>query len=255
MKKNKINALMLCCVMSLSMTFYSCDIVDDILEDVEENTDVPEPNINNGLVYYSTFDDGSAINVLSGADLNGVFVNNPDIITDTPNGKGKAVLINSLKNQWMTIPGDPLHKQYENFAISFWIKDFSVGNIILALDNGKIVGPTISANGDNFFNVEIQHSLLKDVEFGGYSYNAIQDGKWHQVAVNAVTTDDERYMELYVDGRKVDMAKFYAFNVYLQKFQIGSDSAGVSIFKFDNIRFYNRSLTSEEAKMIYDTEK
>ena len=51
------------------------------------------------------------------------------------------------------------------------------------------------------------------------------------------------------------MAKFYAFNVYLQKFQIGSDSAGVSIFKFDNIRFYNRSLTSEEAKMIYDTEK
>lgn len=250
MKNFKIYSVLLCCLISLSMAFYSCDIVEDILED----PDSPKPNINNGLVYYSTFDDGSAINVLSGATLNGVFVNNPDIITDTPNGKGKAVLINSLKNQWMTIPGDPLLKQYENFAISFWIKDFSVGNIILALDNGKIVGPTISANGDNFFNVEIQHSLLKDVEFSGYSYSAIQDGKWHQVVVNAVTTDDAKNMELYVDGRIVDMAKFYAFNVYLQKFQIGSDSDGVSIFKFDNLRFYNRSLTAEDVKMIYDTE-
>lgn len=238
---------MLCCLVALVMSFYSCDIVDDFFED---EIDI---NINDGLIYYATFDDGSANNMIENSSLNGVFVNSPQLLEDTPNGLGKSVFFNSFKKQWMTIPGDPLQGESKNFAMSFWIKNFTTGNIIKGLENGTEVALSFEAESDGFFSFRTRDSFSQNglYQFKGYMYSQLQDEKWHMLTVCSEFLDNDYKLILYVDGIFVDVMSRDRYWMAPLKVQIG----GSNNFYFDNLRFYNRSLTADEVKKIYDVER
>ncbi len=71
--------------------------------------------------------------------------------------------------------------------------------------------------------------------------------------------------QLYIDGKLIDTTdgNFRAGNDNTEatKIQIGGDGEGAygnltfSSFKIDNIRFYDRALSGQEIKAIYDYEK
>ena len=244
----------LCCLISLVTSFSSCDIVEDLIGVEDDNS--PAINIDNGLVYYTTFDDGSAKNVIENSSLNGVFVNSPNLVDDTPDGNGKAVFFNSIKGQWMTIPGDPLQGESKNFAMSFWIKNFTTGNIIAGLENETLVALSLTAESDGYFSFRTRDLTYGVYKFTGYKYAGLQNEQWHMLTVCSESSEDGLKLSLYVDGTFVDVLGRDRYWTSPLKVQVGgNNSEGSSNFYFDNLRVYNRSLTADEVKRIYDVER
>lgn len=254
MKSLKENLFLLCCVISFPIAFCSCEIWAEFLEDGE--ADAAQTNINDGLVYYSTFDDGTSKNVLSNASLNGVFVNSPKLIDDTPNGIGKAVALNGFKDEGVLIPGNPVGNT-KNYAMSMWIKDFSSGCIVHGVDDrNRYTTLSFIANAENRF--EFCSSYYTEHVFSNYDYTLVQNGIWHMLTINIIydAKERDRQVQLYVDGVLVEIAVGHerTDDDFPVKVRIGGGNDIVNNFKFDNLRFYNRSLTAEEVKAIYDIE-
>jgi hypothetical protein len=80
-----------------------------------DNTERPpvinaEDAIKNGLIAHYTFEDGTGTNKADDY-YHGILISSPDIITDTPNGKGKAIFFRASEKQYMNIAGNPFENQ------------------------------------------------------------------------------------------------------------------------------------------------
>lgn len=248
---------------------YSSEIEITTLSDEDEGgADGGGTNIivvRSGLKVYYTFDDGDCSDATDN-EVDGMGVGNPSFITDTPNGKGKAVHINGIKEQLINIPYN-IFKGMDRFSISIWIKDFSTGSIIsgirtssyshdqkpkLYMNNSKVC---FDANGTNYG--------VDSYSFSSYDYSSIQSGEWHHLVV---MYDHEDYntssgiASLYVDGVLVDnMNTYWNDPDRISKVHIGGNGNGTfpsySTFKIDNVRIYDRCLSKKEVKEIYESEK
>ena len=211
-------------------------------------------SVTQGLMLYLTFDDGvvkdESINEVETIPIGGELT----FLADTPNGTGKSLFLNGIKGQYISIPY-ALFDGLNNYSISFWAKDFGMGSFVSALNvNGKQYA---SYNRPKVF-IDSNSKIIFDT-FGraveGYSTGTpfsypltnIQSGQWHHICV---TLDIPSYRNankcLYIDGAYVDT-------------MVGGDAEGgysVSMTtKIDNIRFYNRTLSKEEVKTIFQSEK
>lgn len=248
-------SIIVMCSIVLSLFTQSCDSIEELFENFD---------INEGLVFYSTFDAGSANNIMTeGSPLNGVFVNSPQLIDDTPNGIGKSVLLNGFKEEAILIPGNPIGKS-ENFAMSLWIKDFSAGCIvhgILPTYEDRFTRLSLIANEGKNFVFYSDYVGSCDHEFSNYSYSSIQDGKWHLLTISVKFEKEklDRIVQFYVDGVLIDIASVGTTGAQERhlpiKIKIGSEDDVINNFKVDNFRLYNRSLDPKEVKMIYDFER
>jgi hypothetical protein len=78
--------------------------------------------------------------------------------------------------------------------------------------------------------------------------------KWHHLVVTANNDN----MILYMDGARVDAISHSYTTSSASKMTIGGlyeDTASYMTMKIDNVRFYQRVLSDEEVKEIYDDEK
>lgn len=248
-------SIIVMCSIVLSVFSQSCDSIEDIFEDFD---------INKGLVFYSTFDNETANNTVSnGSPLNGVFVNSPKLIDDTPNGVGKSVLLNGFKEEAILIPGNPIGKS-ENYAMSMWIKDFLAGCIVhgvLPTYEDRYTRLSFIADEHKNFVYYSDYVSHCDHVFTNYNYSSIQDGRWHLLTIN-VNFDKEknnRTIQFYVDGVLIDNASVGTIGTEERhlpiKIKIGSEDDAINNFKVDNFRLYNRTLDPKEVKMIYDFER
>ena len=80
-----------------------------------------------GLMSYYTFDNEDASDATEN-ELDGILINDPSFGDVTANGKGKALHLNGVKGQYMSIPYN-VFKNLKKISASFWIKDFSIGVI------------------------------------------------------------------------------------------------------------------------------
>jgi hypothetical protein len=226
--------------------------------------------ITDGLIACYTFDDGTAKNTVADA-LHGAFANAPDLIADTPGGRGKAVSLNASKRQLLDIPGNPFANRPE-YAISFWMKDFRDGLIFSAIGeyvNRDLNFPQLVCSGGQFEYYSYE-GWMSDMQVFGYAASGLQDGKWHLLSFTCVNErlNGENYwtVKLYVDGKlaETSIGAYYAssdsrpsriqFGCYGMTHWLYGDVYATSM-KLDNIRFYDRALNANEIRAIYDAER
>lgn len=223
------------------------------------------PALTNGLMGYYNFDNDNA-NDASDSSINGILVNSPEFITDTPNGEGKALSIRTMDGQYLSIPKNPLATSSEKTKVSslsvcFWIKDFGVGQIFSSMNANYLYAcPYFYFKNDAF------NTLISTSGSGYYTYEIpfekgagqFQNGKWHHVAY----VMEDNLHTLYIDGQYYGGVNPSAVNqqyITINAIHFGGNCGfkdrTATNMKLDNIRFYNRSLTITDVKIIYNTEK
>jgi len=216
-----------------------------------------------GLMLYFNFD-SEEVKDMTDNDIEAIVIGDPAYLSDTPDGKGRSLFLNGTKDQYITIPY-ALFDGLDHYSISFWAKDFSSGSFVSALST---YGPSYSylnrpkvylqSTGKLFFDTYGRNVSYQDRVFN-YPFTSLQSGSWHHIAVTleVVASRDAREY-LYVDGKFIDTVNEDTCIQYTNKVQIGGDSEGgypvAMTTKIDNFRIYNRTITKEEVKEIYNSE-
>ena len=215
--------------------------------------------VSSGLISYYTFDQEN-VNDATENELDGNALNSPNYITDTPNGKGKAVHLNWQKGQYINIPYNPF-KGLPNYSIAMWIKDFSIGMVISAIsgDYARSDFPRLISTSSNSFRFYTGYDNYNETEPFSYSTTDLMSSGWHHIAVTCKQTT----RCLYVDGKLVDTNEGYwsassdqgeARSIHIGGDKNGYYNTGITM-KVDNVRFYNITLNKDQIKAIYEGEK
>lgn len=220
-------------------------------------------NITAGLIAYYTFDNENAHDFTENK-FHGSIINSPDFTSATASGKGKAVYLNGIKEQYINIPYNLLKGQ-TSYTISMWVKDINNGVVFTASGSyEEACYPRLVANLDNKFKYNY-NCIWVDVPITfnfSYSYSGIQDGEWHMLTVTCkVVSENKTTIELYIDGVLVDTVNesYVAQHNHTSKIQIGGNLDGeysyYNSMKVDNIRFYSKGLDAKTVSAIYEYEK
>lgn len=210
-----------------------------------------------GLVSYYTFDAGDASDATEN-ELDGVLIKSPSFVEGTVNGKGRALHLNGIKEQYMSIPYN-VFKNLNKLSASFWIKDFSIGVIFSAISSDYVRSdyPRLIATQSGTFRFYTGYDNYDSTPGFVYEYTSIQSSEWHHVAV----TMNGETRTLYIDGVRVDSNKgsVNSGNHESTKILIGGNNEGkydvdCMTMKIDNIRFYQRCLSDSEIEEIYESE-
>ena len=208
--------------------------------------------VTRGLQAYYNFNEGTATDSRNGYD--GV-LNGGSLITDTPNGKGKALFLK--KGESVSIPYAPLDKK-TNYSISLWVKDFGAGCLFKSY-NDYLYAPSLIVTEEMRLKIyTLSHwDYSKTFNFNLSNY---QSDKWTMMTVVIQTegSDDEGTCKLYINGQRADAGTMRTnLNSGAIKMSIGGDYGNISTdpLKVDNIRLYSVALKDDEIQNIYILEK
>ncbi len=203
---------------------------------VEITTPIAPPLVTAGLLAYYTFDNGNCDDYFGEENYCGILQGTgeaPTFTTDIPGVSGKSMKCTKGKYYYLTMAPDQSVNEYTYAA---WVKTKSTGFIYssdynrLALYDNK-VGYYKEYSSSNYFNIDLATILF--------------DGKWHYVVITRKTNG----RKLYIDGRFYKTGHKYSDPGSTAT--IGSDYMG----QMDNLRIYNRALTQEEIKEIYNAKQ
>lgn len=204
-----------------------------------------------GLMAYYTFDNEDASDITENA-LDGTLVNSPSFISETIDGTGKALHINGMKDQYVSIPYN-VFKALAKYSVSLWIKDFSQG-IIFSAEGGNGL-PYLYVRDTQQFMLHNTSAYYYPSEYTfAYDCTSIMSSEWHHIIVSS----NNGAMVLYVDGIKIDSIKASYVVSTATKMTVGGfdhDKSSYTTMKVDNVRFYQRVLSDSEVKEIYEDEK
>jgi len=203
-----------------------------------------------GLMLFYTFDDEKASD-LTENELDGSLMNSPSFISETIDGTGKALHLNGVKEQFVSIPYNVL-KALSKYSVSLWIKDFSQG-IVFSSEGGEDIPYLYVRDNQRFMLYNNYYGYYDNYTFA-YDCTSIMSSAWHHIAVSSY----DGLMTLYVDGTKVDAISANYSTSNSTKMTIGglsNLSSSYMTMKVDNVRFYQRVLSDSEIKEIYNDEK
>ncbi len=205
-----------------------------------------------GLLGYYTFDDNTLKNSylpINHGSFEGMV--EPDFITDTPNGRGKA--LNLLSEQFVNFPQNVL-KGKRAYSVGMWVKDFGTGALFSTL-SGRLNTPSLYVTSDSklkvYYNNYYNSSVLNT------SLESYQSSGWHFIVV---TAQQNKEMTLFIDGTKMDSKAVDNVECDGNKMQIGGNADGTldawaDPMLVDNVRIHSVALTEGEVKAIYNQEK
>ena len=127
-------------------------------------------------------------------------MNDPSFTSETANGKGKALNLNGVKEQYMSIPYN-VFKSLKKYSVSFWVKDFSQGVIFSGIGaSSDFCRPRLYVKDSQRF----EFNTINYYSGGSYQFSydctSIMSSAWHHVVVST----ENGLNTLYVDGAKVD---------------------------------------------------
>ena len=211
-------------------------------------------DVTRGLLSYYTFDDGTPKNeknaMNSGTVMNG---STYSYITDTPNGKGKAL---SLGNrEYVNIPNNVV-LGYSAFSVSMWVKDFGNGPLFVStFSNDNFNGaPRLFVDNSNYFVGDGTSQIFDTSERLNVSAESYWSSGWHMLTA----VYGNRQIAFYIDGALKSLASHYNNTEgYGTKTCIGGKANDIwnSPMKVDNVRVYGVALTASEVSKLYQFEK
>ncbi len=209
---------------------------------------------NEGLVGYWKFDEsgGDVARDSGSGGNNGYLIGNP-IFTD---GKiGNALIFNGA-NQYINF-GNILNIGASNFAVSVWIKTGYSGNqpiIAKSIANNLFGRWWMVLNGDDL-EVGLEFSGKNSITVD-FTTSTLRDGKWHNIIMNV---DRLSLFSLFVDSNlvgSVNVSEYRAddlnqsVDLYIGAYGNPEGNGTYSGYYFngmiDDVRVYNRSLSSED---------
>lgn len=197
-----------------------------------------------GLLAYYTFDNDNANNAYRDND-HGFIIDNATYITDTPNGKGKAISLE--RGNFVNIPSNMLDEK-NSFSICLWLKDFGSGFLFKTdYQWGYEVGgpPTLWINDEGKLDVVYSKYATAHAKISMQTY---QSSGWHMLTVTFDGTSE--IIVVYIDGKKVDSIGTGYIKSEGESMQIG----GTDPMKSDNIRIHSVVLEEKEVAEIYAAE-
>ncbi len=217
----------------------------------DDNTQNGDVAITRSLLAYYTFDNNTPNNSYRTTN-NGTITGEAKYVNDTPNGKGKALSLET--KEYVTIPNN-LVEQKAAFSISMWVKNFGTGPLFTTMSGSYPQAPSIFILSDNkprFYHYGGSYANMS------YSLESIQSSGWHMITYTASYSD--RQVVLYVDGNRVDNKAISDVESRGNKMQIGGNGDGyfdawADPMIVDNVRIHSITLTDNEVKQIYNAEK
>jgi hypothetical protein len=199
--------------------------------------------VTTGLVGYWPFNGkdiaGTTVYDRSGQGHNGTMVSSPLKVA----GKiGQGLSFNGGNYVDIPAPGANFSNGY---TVHLWIKT----------DN--INGAPVSAFSDGYYGIAYYGWDGDLSEWWGYNTDwtyvnvgMLADNQWHAYAC----TYDLSYMTSYRDGVQVQQKPYQNLTIGNSPIQIGKDTRGGSYFSgaVDDVRVYNRALSAEEVKRLYN---
>jgi hypothetical protein len=228
----------------------------------EEDVTPPAPiSTNRGLLAFYSFDENNADD-MTGNNYHGT-LSGGSFITDTPNGKGKAL---SLKaKEFVNIAYNPLADKTAQ-TVSMWIKDFNVGTLLKLQNNQNVYTPTFFIS-ENMKLACYYNYTKSSVCEASTNMNSYQDGQWTMVTLVVSKTGlngngATGTMTFYVNGRRIDSVEKVSVSTKGTAMSIGGlimygsqELYWNSAFKVDNVRIHGVALTDDEVAAIYEAEK
>ncbi len=215
-----------------------------------------------GLLAYYTFNDGTG-NDESSHSYDAALINHPELISDTPSGKGKSISLKKEARQYINIP----YQLFKNttYSATLWVKDFGASILLSAVNIDKALDfPCFAARTDGG-KFELYSNNRRDFSKSyafSYPFSTLQDGKWHMIGFTHIPSGDGFSCEkkLYVDGKFVANCEGVYDVPSSIKVQIGGDCDGhytsfSEDMKLDNVRIYDRVLEAKEVDAIYRLER
>lgn len=226
-----------------------CDIEED-LEALREEESSGSGDVRESLIAYYTFDDETGRDKTDN-ERDGNFTNDPSFITDTPNGKGKALHLINTKQQTFIIPYSVMGSYNSDITVAFWLKDFGRGFIFRENISSDYYGRGFVTDADFLACTRVESFTVKF----DYQGKSIMSSGWHHITLTYLH-DNDTY-SLYIDGKKMDevQGSIYSGWSTSQGGKVVFAQKSATSFKIDNIRFYNRVLDADEVRRIYDYEK
>lgn len=200
------------------------------------------PIINEGLLAYYTFDDQNCDDALGEENHQGILQGeggNMSFVKDTPSGSGYA-LKGSDGGKYFRIAKSPDINQ-RNITFSLWVKTKAsnttfyrmIPNLYSNLARGVFIhNSKIGYLDHTDFNIDVSGLLL--------------DGKWHHFSIVLLGNE----ATLYIDGRFYDSRYRNAYG-NLGFFSTLGYHNGV----MDNLRIYNRALSQDEIRQLYNAKQ
>jgi hypothetical protein len=213
-------------------------------------------DICNGLVAYYPFN-GNADDASGNYNHGAIY--GATLTTDKDGNANSAYQFDGV-DDYIEITNDPSLNEYDNLSILAWIKTDSGGRIIQKMtwrDCSGIRSGWMLHCGENLagnFGV----GTPPDDKLPGFIADAIaiNDGKWHFIGLTWDDANDT--VKLYIDGQE-------ALSAFEDR-HINSNTRPVIIGKMhcydqnhfagviDEVRIYNRTLSGNEIKSIYDSD-
>ncbi|MBR2114901.1 MAG: carboxypeptidase regulatory-like domain-containing protein [Prevotella sp.] len=226
----------------------------------EDETPATPINTNRGLLAFYSFDENNADD-MTGNKYHGV-VSGGTFITDTPNGKGKALSMKA--KDFVNIAYNPLSDK-ETQTVNMWIKDFGTGPLFMLTDGSYYWAPSLFINSDMKLSyirtTGTKPSNLNTVYSTPTNLNSYSTGQWIMVTIVLTKTGLDRNLAqgnavFYINGRRIDSVS-NSNSSRGNSITIGGkfDTMWNDAFKVDNVRIHGVALTDEEIEAIYNAEK
>lgn len=221
--------------------------------DKYDSGSTPSGDVTRGLQAYYSFDDGTANDSRNG--YNGIY-NGGTLITDTPNGKGKALFLKKGEN--VSIPYAPLDGK-KNYSVSLWVKDFGAGCLFICYGD-YLYGPSLVVTEEIKLKAYTSTSYYDYSKTFSSSLASYQSDQWTMLTVVTSTEskNSQGTVKLYINGRRIDTGTSYTnSNSGAYSMSIGGKFSKITTdpMKIDNVRLYSVALTDDEVSSIYNSEK
>ncbi|WP_020570447.1 LamG domain-containing protein [Neolewinella persica] len=214
-----------------------------------------EAIVPDGLASYYRFDDGDgSLDAVS--RLNGTFSGTPTFGEDVSIASGRSLSFdNTSGNRSVLEISCSLFDNVNGFSLSFWAKSTAAVYSPMIIQGPNLFAGThlVSFNNGEVFagNTEYCFTCPPNAEV----YN---DGEWHHFTITCFsinTSAPNIPMTLYVDGAFEGQSPNSEINFLSDhKLIIGGDGSGTSFTgSIDNIRLYNRPISEEEAREIFNS--
>lgn len=210
-----------------------------IVENVKGRVEVRDASLEEGLIAWLRMDGDARDSSWNG--MHGSCTSCPDFVS-SPFGKS-GVFDGATTN--LSVTGIEL-KDYQQKAISFWFKpNFTSGKV-------RLISDEVSVDNGSFFITFNYSSSVVSFSSGIESISSSASiDNWHHVYA-AINHNDMRF---YINGSLVGNTSFSSSSSGTDFIKIGYRESNTGVFNglIDDVRIYNRALSSEEVAQLYDS--
>lgn len=201
--------------------------------------------VTRGLLAFYDFNQSTADNSYRDNN-NGVINGSPTFVT---HGAGKAISFD--QRQSVSIPNNMLNGK-EAYSISLWLKNFGSGMIFGTLYTSYYNSPSFYVNNSDKLTIIYNGNSSKDSNFSLQPY---QSSGWHMLTVTFNGTSKQ--ILVYMDGQRVDAITAPYLSSTGESMTIGGsiNETWADPMIVDDVRIHSITLSDEEVKTIFDSEK